>query len=68
MSDIPLPGSRDAIVQGCRCDPVKNGFGNAGAGGYLPAQSCPLHGDGAASIDDVLADLVERIRAQNTSD
>ncbi len=46
------PGSREAIVAGCRCPRLDNGHGNVelaqARGGWWIDSACPLHGDGGS--------------------
>jgi hypothetical protein len=47
--DIPKPGSKEAILDGCKCPIIDNeyGLGRGGNGfefGWFVNEDCPLHG------------------------
>lgn len=47
MSDIPNPGSGEAIEQGCTCPILDNGHGRGYMGiegQFIITAGCPLHG------------------------
>ncbi len=49
MSEIPTPGSSEAVVRGCRCAVLDNarGRGYMGQPGiFVVTGNCPLHGLG----------------------
>lgn len=53
VQPVPPPGSEDAVVLGCRCPRIDNGYGRGYMGGfakdddgnvlYVIADACPLH-------------------------
>ena len=44
MSDIPNPGSKEAIEQGCTCPILDNSHGKGYMEGiFVIVQGCPLH-------------------------
>jgi hypothetical protein len=61
MSEVPNPGSREAIYLGCRCPVLDNAHGRGFPwGGNDPSfwinGECPLHGGRSFPIEETDAD------------
>ena len=60
-SNVPNPGSDEAIDQGCTCPVIDNGHGRGrGDGNFVMDFHCPLHGIAGRSPDEIHAQLVRR--------